>query len=664
MPERAITLAKFRGRGGPDLSMDLPDDIAREALNIEWYNSSLGSKREGVAAVAHGAVFAGNRLSTLKTFVPGSSNNAIELWGVDNAATPNLGRMAAATTFAAITPADNIETRPQDTRMVGFNGKLFMAYNSTVDRLHCWDPNTSTGVQRRVGMVTPAAPTVANTGAGTYAATLRYYRVRYVEIRSSVVIRRSEPSASTSFTPSGTGTAARVTKPAASSPAEYETHWEIEASTDNVTFWRLSQTAVGTTTYDDSAVVATYPDNTASARVGAYEAPISFRYIAAFNNQLVGLGGWESGAFNSRIYYTPPLGTTGEGDDERIIDTTDQKNFEGINENDGGVGTGFGGPLMGNLLAFKDQQIWKLIPSSNASRPLIPFMTHSGAGAVRQEAIVNGFDEEGNECVYFLDRKLGPCRIGRRGFEWIGEDVEDLWLTFNQPAANVTCWGMRYPEKGQIRFWVARASSDDPDTILVFHERLGGWTTDPQGRRVFSGGWALWNTPATGLPRARCGVLFARTPGATMSLDQRPYYGDSGANDILWRSDNGQDDDAGVTFQGLLTTKDYVLADGRKVRTGDPMLVAEAASGVTITSTIIEDFGLNQSGGGTARSGTALLTATGSESFVIRKLEGHQSAGAAIHRYTLGDAAAASNGWNLARFIVPILEREEVFRGN
>jgi len=513
-------------------------------------------------------------------------------------------------------------------------------------------------------MVTPAAPTVANTGAGSYAATLRYYRVRYVEIRNSVVIRRSEPSASTSFTPSGTGTAARVTKPAASSPAEYETHWEIEASTDNVTFWRLSQTAVATPTYDDSAAVATYPDNTASARRGAYEAPISFRYIAAFNGQLIGLGGWESGAFNSRIYYTPPLGTTDQGDDERIINTVDQKNFEGINENDGGVGTGFGGPLMGNLLAFKDQEIWKLIPTSSASRPLIPFLAHTGAGAIRQESIVNGVDEDGNECVYFTDRKRGPCRIGRRGFEWIGEDVEDIWATFNQSAANVAVWGMRYPEKSQIRFWLATGSADDPTTILVFHERLGAWTTDAQSRRVFTGGWAVWNTPAAGLPRARTGVLFARTPGATMSLDQRPYYGDSGANDILWRGDNGQDDDASVTFQGLLTTKDYVIADGRKVRTGDPLLIAEAATGVTITGTVIEDFGLNSSGAGTARSGTALLTASGSEGYVIRKIEGLQSAGAAIHRYTLGDAAAASNGWNLSRFIVPILDSDVILRGN
>lgn len=652
MPESALTLARFRGQNGSQSPLDLPDDICRSAQNIEWFQSSLGAKREGVTAVTHGTVFT-SRISALKKHVPGNAQTAAELWGVDAAATPNLGRMAAATTFSAVTPKDAIATRPQDFRAVSFNGKMFHAYDSTVNRLHCWDGTN----HRRVGLTVPGTPTIANTGAGSYAATLRYYRTRGVIMSGSTVVTRSEPSTSASFTPSGTGTAARSTFVEGSVESEY-THWEIEASTDNVTFWRLSRIAKATTTYDDSALVATYPDNTASARAGAYENPVSFRYIAAFANMLVGMGGWESGAFNSRVYYTPPLGTTGEGDDERIISTLDQENFEGLNENDGGVATGFGGPLLGNLLAFKEAQIWKLINTPNPSKPLTPFLAHDGHGALRQEAIVNGFDEEGNEAVYFLDRKMGPCRIGSRGFEWIGEDVEDEWATFNPAATTVTCWGLRYAEKSQIRFWMATGSANDPNQVLIFHERLGTWTADEQGRKRFSGGWSVWDTPATGLPRARCGVVFARTPGTSMSLDERPYYGDSGANDIFWRGDNAATDDAGVTYAGLITTKDYVLAAGRMIDTLDPVLIAEAQSSVTITVTNVEEFGL------ASRTGVAVLTAAGSESRVIRHVQGLKSSMIHALRFTIGDAAAAANTWNLDRLIVPLSGAEPGFRGN
>ena len=59
------------------------------------------------------------------------------------------------------------------------------------------------------------------------------------------MLRRSEPSESLEFTPAGTATGAIVSKPATIS--EDETHWELEASLDDVNFYVVGTTDVGTT---------------------------------------------------------------------------------------------------------------------------------------------------------------------------------------------------------------------------------------------------------------------------------------------------------------------------------------------------------------------------------------------------------------------------------
>ena len=115
-----------------------------------------------------------------------------------------------------MTPDDAISTESYKIVGAPLNGKRFFAYDSAVDRLHVWDPGLSSPRVRRAGLQgVSTAPTVANTGASTYAAVLRYYRVRFLQITNSRIVRRSEPSSSVSFTPSGAGTHARVTRPTA-----------------------------------------------------------------------------------------------------------------------------------------------------------------------------------------------------------------------------------------------------------------------------------------------------------------------------------------------------------------------------------------------------------------------------------------------------------------
>jgi hypothetical protein len=227
------------GRNDTDAPMSLPLNQATEFLNCDWKDTQFGRKRGGATAVSQtGGTAFSSGLQTIERHVPGAAETAAELWGIDGAATPIWKRLTGGTTWADVTVDDAVSTRPQDIVGTALNGKRFFAYDSSVDRLHVYDPSLSSPRVRRVGFATPgAAPTTANGGAGAYPAVLRYYRVRWIQTSGTRLIRRSEPSASDDFTPSGTDGHVVVTRPTAAS--EGETHWEVEVSTDNSTW--LSQ---------------------------------------------------------------------------------------------------------------------------------------------------------------------------------------------------------------------------------------------------------------------------------------------------------------------------------------------------------------------------------------------------------------------------------------
>lgn len=628
-----ITISRIRGRNGWSSPLDLPADIATEALNVEFFQSSLANKRPGLASETIGSVFTAP-IGALYRHVPSNDQTAAELWGVGGTV---VGRMAAASTFSAVTLLDAAQGNAWDHRFASFNGKLFHAYNTAVDRLHCWDGTS----HRRVGLATPSAPTVADTGAGSYAAVLRYYRVRDVILSGSTIVARSEPSASVSFTPSGSGTAARVTYVTTDSDAA-ATHWEVEASTDNVTFYRLARTAEATTTYDDSAATTSYDDNTASAIGGAYEAPKSWRYLMVLDNYLLGAGNWESGP-NSRVYWTALLNSSGEGDDERVPNTTDHRNYLDLSEGAGGAIVGFGGPLFGNALVYMERAVWKLVPTGSLVPAFRRFIETDKVGLVRQEARALGVDEDGDPCEYALDPTLGPYRIGKRGFQWIGRDVFDIWSTFSPGAAQVAAWMIYFPAKLQIICGVATGTGD-PDQALVFDTRLGRLVEEENGEKVFTGGWSVWSGGEFG--NLRAAAVFASSRGATMGLALVPYYTAGDTNNILFRGDTGTDD-AGTAFQAYVTTRPLPVADGaHKAGLKGGILMGEASSGVTITVTMNRDFGRQ------TRSATATLTALGSEARVEKYIEDLDLTDARFVAFQIGDGAAASNDWNLDRLIV------------
>jgi hypothetical protein len=649
-PQTSVTLADLRGgRNGADPPLSLPDNQAVEMLNVDNYTGLLANKRGGASAVTEtGGTAFSLGIQSLFRHVPGADETAAEFWGFDGAGIAK--RMTGGTSFANVTLEDAISTNYQNVSAASLNGKLFLAFDSAQDLLHVYDPNLSSPKVRRVGVTKPAAaPTAANTAvAGTYAATLRYYRVRWIIKHSTVIDARSEPSASVSITPDGSHTGITVTMPA--SPDSNATHWELEVSLDNTTFYLFATTVIGTTTSTDTTVTTSYSTGTLSADTGEYTRWTSVKYLLTDGNRLLGAGSWESGK-TSRVFFSPVLGTTDEGDDERVPDTTaGQQNWVDLNENDGGAITGLGGPVYGAAYAFKYRQIWKLNPTGDNLIPYLPRKLSDTFGCIAHKSIVSARDAQGNPALYFLSSD-GPCRIvisgGSAVPQYLGRDVEDIWAGINLAASTTVAHGIYHSDKHQVWFWIATGSSADPDTKLVFDVLLGKFT---EGDRV-RGGWYKHTGSSAA---ARCSVMMSNTLGATMSRDLKPYIGRASGT-VIWKCDTTDTDDAGNAFQAYAKSKPLLVAPiGQNVGIGQSILVAKALSGCTITQTLDRDYGLE------TRTSTALLTASAAgETRVIKKFEASDLSQAGAVQVQLGDAAAiASGAWALDALMIPVISQE------
>lgn len=530
MPENSndIVISNLRGgRNGIDSPLEVPENQCVDALNVDWSDGPLGRKRPGSVAVSTtGGTAFGTYLASLFRHVPSGNGALAELWAVDSAGL--VKRLAGGTAWANVTLDDAISGSYQHVFAISFNGKLFLAYDSAVDRLHVWDPLVS--AVRRVGLApTAAGPTVADTGAGTYAAVARYYRVRVTQVSGTTIVRRSEPSpASTIFTPSGSGSAARVTQPAL--PGERETHWEVEVSLDGSIWFVLAGAdglfpaiAIATTTYDDSTLTADYLDLDTSEEVGLYTLPKSAKFLTTDGNRLLMAGSWEGGK-TSRIFNTAVLGSADHGDDERIIMTDAIKGYVDINEKDGGDITGLSLPIHGVVYGFKYEQIWKGVPTGDPDAPYIFRNMTRAVGCIYQKTIVTVENTEGNPTCAFLSR-LGPYRVSLEGgLEYMGRDMEDVWYAANNyltsvnlSASVMVAHGIYHADLHQI-WWFVSTGLDSPDLKMMVDVRCQTMR-DQYGVR---GGWARHTGKSC---KAVCSVMFANTLGASMSLDLRPYVG-------------------------------------------------------------------------------------------------------------------------------------------
>lgn len=634
----------IKGRDGSTPKFALPPEKCVEALNIDFFESSLARKRGGASAISlSGGTAQTGVISALFTHVPSDNQSNRELWSVDDAATPTFKRLQGGTSWADVTVSDAVSSKPWDMDAVSFDGKLFLFYDSTVNRLHCWDP--ADAKVRRVGLKKPAAPTAANQGSGTFPAILRYYKVQYQVKISSIVVRESELSDAVSFTPSGTGQYARVTKPA--SISEDETHWVLFGSADNSNYFLIGTFAVADTTYDDNPAglgPAAYAGNI-PPDVNSRIPPPSAKFGIPDVSVIVMAGAWETDAGdsmtpkNNRFWWTISLGTTDTGDSERISNTSTIKNYGDVDE----PITGLGGTINSALFIFSYDSFWKAINTGIVSSLYVTFRVSGGLGCIRHQTIVLAEDEDGDACLYWLS-KVGPVRYGKEGQQRCHEDIDDIWRTVNLSATTVVAHGQPYPLLHQIWWWVATGSSNEPNTKIVFDTRLGRVIEVEKSVRR---GWSKHDGPSAA---ARCSALMSNTLGVTMSRDLKPHIGrDTGT--AIWKCDTGTND-AGTNFQAYIKSRPFTpWGLGRRGGMVDEaVLIGSAQSGVTIQLSIDRDMGAE------VLTSTCLLTPDASETHVVRQFEGSTVADANCIQLTLGDSAATSNAWNLDALIVPIAD--------
>lgn len=570
-------------------SAEPPDQIGpnqfADGRNLEYRRARGLRRRRGSQKTITGALpfAAASTVVSLFRHTPGQSETAMELWGINNEAAPKLARLAAGTAWSAALAMTDAITAAADApllRGVSFNGKLFLPYNSAVDRLHVWDGTSI----RRVGLATPAAATVANTGAGAYAAIVRYYKVSWIFSDGVGNAVYSPLSPSVLFTPSGAGTAARVTRPTLA--GEAETLWAVWGSADDVNYYRIATVAAATTTFDDNTAPSAYSTVGPTfagfpTQADYFTPPISGKYLLVDGSQLLMAGSHETTGVSSTVYFTPALNTTGfnVADDERIPST----NRIEIEPQLGGGITGLGGPIGGTPVVFKFDRTYVLNPTSDPTKPYTRQMLSDAVGCISYQGVVLAEDETGSPSLYWPSRR-GYYRYGSGGLEYCGADIEDLWSTVNLSAVNPIT-AAYHRDAGQVWVYLPVASGTQPTVRLKFHVQRarrgvdgvrGGWTRDDGNGAACS---------------SVC--MFSDTPGATMGLRLKPYIGANGSGGEVYKADAdgiNRDDNDATTYAASMVTRamDRGIAEQFGIQNVYVQGVGETA--VTLDASIRRNF--------------------------------------------------------------------------
>lgn len=604
----SLIIASLRGgMNDTDPPSSIPEDMCVRADNVEFFNATFAERRAGCEPLDMTSSNLTSKIAVvhISQWFPTNQVTVPEYWAL--AATPGSAVIAAKNIFTAWTvqtPNDSIDTSIPDVYHIvsqSLNGKFFWAYHSAVDRLHVWTGSA----WRRAGLAQPAAPTGANHGAGAYAST-RYFRVRFIEKNlSGQILRRSEPSLSLTFTPSGAGDGTTVTMPALLS--EGETHWELEASTDNATFYRIATTVVGTTTFIDTTAFATGYSGLGplSEDIGTYLLQPSVKFLAVDGDRLLLGGHWTDITKQSTVYWTPVFADPGAGNDERLpLQIDNSINFDNF---EGGALTGIASAVYGVWYAFKWGRIYQLTRTGDVTRAYEPITISTTRGAI-PGSIVNGVDESGAPCIYFLDPKLGPSRIGNRGVQLIS-GLRGTWARINL-LADIPAHGVYYPFKHQLHWWIAVDGASTPNLKIV----LQITEVQSQGGDEAQRGWAR----ADGrIAEAYCSAIFTENAfeHGNQVLQDRPFIGLT-TPDGIQRCDVGTKD-AGIAYNATVVTKPYFLV-GILNKWGGMVggFIATALSGASVIVRLIRDFGVENSA-----PVTVSLAPVGAETQVIPLLD-------------------------------------------
>lgn len=451
--------------------MGVPDGYVASATNVRLSEYRFIQPRLGLTAVST----SGGPTASIRYVFVDRIGGSESIWTVTGTGTLSMWRSNSSISFSDTT-ADG------DPVFCAYNGKVFMAYNSDQNRLHVYDTNESSPAVRRVGLVASSAPTVANTGAGAYAATIRYYKVQFRLYRNAdstqPLIASSELSASTSFTPSGAGTAARVTKP---TTVDSATHWVVYASSDNLTFFQLSGAlAIATTTYDDSAAVSTYNAGEVAPEAGLFVPPPSAKYLATNGERLIMAGAWETSASSGqttpsprRVWFSRPLGATDAGDDESITSTELSRYWLDIDTDDGSEITGLVSTADGAVYVFTQTSMWRLVETGAPDTPFRAERVASGIGINNGYAVTAATTRDGAVSLYFYSRS-GPYRYSPSiGLQFLGFDTLGGY-------ASTASWSVGFdPSQNEVVFATSGTSGVTVLNIQIRDKyELGGWSAN------------------------------------------------------------------------------------------------------------------------------------------------------------------------------------------
>jgi hypothetical protein len=623
-----IALTSLRGgMNDTDPALALPEDQCVLAENVEFFHSVLGERRNGCEefditgaglndedAIVHiSQWFPTNDPTTPQVFVVAASIGTSTSLAVLNG-----------NTWTTVVPIDaltntsplvyNVVTQP----LHALTALLFVAYASSVDRMHVWNGT----ILRPAGLAEPvAAPTGANHGAGTFAGT-RYYRVRYTEQDTGRTIRRSEPSASLTFSPSGTGDGVTVTRPALL--GEGETHWELEASEDNVLFYLIATTAKATTTFVDTVAFGTGYEASGplSEDIGAYDLLPSAEFLAVEGDRLV-LGGHQTDAAKkSTIVWTPVFNDPGVGNSERL--PLSVNNTVNLDNGDGGPLTGICASTNGVWYAFKWSKIYQMVRTGDITRAYDVLTLSSTSGAIRG-SIFSGVDEAGAACVYFTDPTMGPSRVGAGGVQHI-VGLRKTWARVNLHATAVCCRGVYYPYKQQAQWWLAVDGGNVPSLNIKFQVNLGRY--QPGG--AVGGGLSL-STSRIAQALTVSVITETESDGVNLTIKQRPVIGLTDP-DFMQRTDTGSTDN-GTGFRAIIRTRPYVVA-GLLNRWGAMVaaLLATANATARLVVKLIRDSGIENSD-----EINFDLAAQGDEELVIKDFDDLSMSGARLIQIEFSD---------------------------
>lgn len=609
MPEDLIISNLKGGQNDSDPPPELQDDQCVLAENVEFFHSALGERRLGCGEVPITSSHLDDEdLMVYLTQWP-DDNDILDQQIFAVSATPGTSATVAVRTsgvWSEITPTDALNTSVPAIYQIdteALNSKLFVAYRSSVDRLHVWDGTNL----RRAGLAEPNPPTVTDTAAaGTYAG-VRYFRVRVARLDGSTVVSQSEPSTTVTFTPVGNKTGAIITQPV-TLPGEGETHWIIEASTDDSLYYQIQTLVLATTTYTDTTVYATgySSQGELSPQIGDFDLIPSFKYLAVDGDRLVMGGHYTDESLMSTIAWTPTQNDPEGSNDERLpLDVDNTKNLDNTK---GGPLTGICSSDFGTWYAFKFQAIYRMMRTGDATDAYDVICMSQTRGAV-EGSIFPGYTEDGSSCIYFLDPFMGPSRVGSFGIQAI-VGLRGTWGRVNLQASGRVACGCFYPYKQQVHWWVAVDGSDRPNFKIVNQvselRPMGG---DSVGR-----GWSTWTGTIT---EAACVAVVTETVSidGVSSISQRPWVGLVEPN-FIQRCDT-EDEDAGDAYVATIITKPYIVA-GQLNQWGAMLasVLADANPDYEIAVSFIRDFGAE-----TNTVPNISLAASGSETEVFKLID-------------------------------------------